>query len=213
MAALSPSQAAPYCGPLLDAADEHPDWVVPFRALAIHADEPFTTDTFWELWQAFADRMVGARRTCDPTDDSAGAELVGRVALSMGWPEGSRHWGHLLGREERISGFAGRLPTTPHVLTSFARYPYMPGEGSHRAPPGVLARHLRDEDSAGLLGGGDIVDFLATVPRRYANRKTAMLKTDPALRGDALLMLERLVDAGSSVAYGAPDVFTTLDAG
>ena len=215
MAALSlPPVVPPYCGPLLDAVDEHPDLVVPFiRALVIHADESFTTDTFWELWQAFADRIVGARWTCDPTDDFAGAKLMSHMMLNMSWLEGSRHWEHLLGHEERISGFAGRLPTTPHVLTSFARYLCMSGEGSHRAPLGVLAHHLRDEDSAGLLGGGDVVDFLAIVLWRYVNRKMAMLKADPALRGDTLLILERLVDAGSSVAYRTLDIFTTLDAG
>ena len=73
----------------------------------------------------------------------------------------------------------------------------------------AVAGHLRAGDPAKLLGSEDTVYCLAYALQRYVYGRPAMLKTDPALRRDTLLILDMLVDAGSSAAYRMRDDFAT----
>ena len=125
----------------------------------------------------------------------------------------SRHWTHLAGHEEHIVEFVGRLPSTPHVLESVARYLYGSGAGTDPAPLKAVARHLRAGNPAALLGSKETVYCLAGVLQRYVYGSAAALKEDPVLRKDALFMLDSLVDAGSPAAYKMRDYFTTPNVG
>ena len=125
----------------------------------------------------------------------------------------SRRWAYLAGHEERIVEFAGHLPSTPHVLESFARYLYGSGAGTDPAALKAVARHLRADDPAALLGSKETIYCLAGVLQRYVYGKSAMLKDDPVLRKDTLLVLDALVDAGSPAAYKMRDHFTTPNVG
>lgn len=203
-----------YCRPFLDAVDARPDRVASFvRSLIAYMDGPSAGRPFWDVWRAFADRTIKAPWIPDTVSaDSKGAELVRCMVFDMEWLKGSR-WEYLAGHEERVCGFVGRLPPTPHVLASFARYLYASGAGSNPTPLKVVAGHLRAGDPAGLLGNEDTVYCLAHVLQRYVYGMPAMLKKDPALRKDTLLILDLLVDAGSPAAYSMRDDFATPNVG
>ena len=209
---LSPPRAPlHYCRPFLDAVDTHPDRVAPFiRSLARQLDAPSAGLRFWDVWRAFADRIIKAPWIPDVVSgNSRGAELIRRMALDMGRPMDSRRWAYLAGHEERVCGFVCRLPSTPHVLASFARYLCVSGAGSNPAPLKAVADRLRAGDPAKLLGSEDTVYCLAYALQWYVYGMPATLKTDPALRKDTLLILDLLVDAGSSAAYRMRDDFAT----
>ena len=204
-----------YCQAFLDAVDTRPDRVASFiRSLVIHMDGSSAGLPFWDVWQAFADRIIKASWTHGTvSSDSKGAELIRRMVFDLGWLEGSRCWAYLAGHEERVGGFVGRLPATPHVLASFAHYLYVSGAGSNPVSLKAVAGHLRAGDPAELLGNKDAVYCLAYVLQRYVYGRPEMLKVDPTLRNDTLLILDRLVDAGSSAAYRMRDDFATPNVG
>ena len=204
-----------YCRPFLNMVDARPDRVASFiGSLTTHMDGSSAGRPFWDVWQAFADRIIKAQWTPDTVSvDSKGAELVRRMMFGTGWLEGPRRWEYLAGHEERVSGFVGRLPPTPHVLASFAQYLYVSGAGSNPVQLKAVAGRLRAGDPARLLGNEDTVYCLAYVLQRYVYGRPAMLKTDPTLREATLLVLDRLVDAGSSAAYRMRDDFATPNVG
>ncbi len=204
-----------YCQPFLNMVDAHPDRVASFiGSLATHMDGSSAGRPFWDVWQAFADRIIKAQWTPDIVSvDSKGAELVRRMLFGTGWWEGPRRWEYLAGHEERVSRFVSRLPPTPHILASFAYYLYVSGAGSNPVQLKAVADRLQAGDPARLLDNEDTVYCLAYVLQRYVYGRPAMLKTDPTLRKDALLVLDRLVDAGSSAAYKMRDDFATPNVG
>lgn len=204
-----------YCQPLLNAVDVRPDRVASFiESLVIHMDGSSGGRPFWDVWQAFADRIIKAPWTPDTVSgDSKGAELTRRMVFDIGWLKDSRRWAYLAGHEERVGKFVCRLPSTPHVLASFAHYLYLSGAGSNPISLKVVAGHLRAGDPTALLGHEDTVYCLAYVLQRYVYGRSAMLKTDPTLREDTLLILDMLVDAGSSAAYRMRDDFATPNVG
>ena len=166
------------------------------------------------MCQALADRIIKAQWTPDTVSgDSKGAELIRRMMFGKGWLDGPRHWEYLAGHEERVSWFVGRLPPTPHVLASFAHYLYVSGAGSNPVQLKAVAGRLRAGDPTKLLGNEYTAYFLAHVLQRYVYGRPTMLKTDPALQEDTLLVLDRLVDAGSSAAYRMRDDFATPNVG
>jgi len=203
-----------YCRPFLDAVDARPDRVASFvRSLVAYMDGSSAGRPFWDVWQAFADRTIKAPWISGTVSgDSKGAGLVRCMVFDMEWLKDSQHWAYLAGHEERVCEFVGRLPPTPHVLASFARYLYASGAGSNPAPLKVVAGHLRAGDPAGLLGNEDTVYCLAHMLQRYVYGRPAMLKK-PALRKDTLLVLDLLVDAGSPAAYRMRDDFATPNVG
>ena len=88
-----------------------------------------------------------------------------------------------------------------------AHYLCLSGEISDPAPLRVVAGHLRAGDPTRLLGNKDTVHCLAYVLGGYVYGQPAILKTNPALREDTLLILDQLVDAGSPAAYRLRDDF------
>ena len=203
-----------YCRPFLDAVDARPDRVASFiRSLAMQMGAPSAALPFWDAWQAFADKTIEASWTPDVVfEDSKGAELIRCMVLDMGWPKDSQRWARLPGHEERVVEFAGLLPPTPHVLESFARYLYGSGAGTDPAALKAVAGHLRAGGLA-LLGSKETIYCLAGVLQRYVYGRPAMLKEDPVLLDDTLLMLDMLVDAGSPAAYKMRDYFVTPNVG
>ena len=204
-----------YCRPFLDAVDARPDRVASFiGSLATHMDGSSAGLPFWDVWRAFADRITKAPWAPGiVSNDSKGAELVRRMMFGTGWFEGPRRWECLAGHEERVGEFVGRLPPTPHVLASFAHYLYVSGAGSNPVPLKAVAGCLRAGDPAELLYNEYTVYSLAHVLQRYVYGRPATLKEDPTLRDDTLLILDRLVDAGSPAAYMMRDDFATPNVG
>ena len=191
--------------PLLDAVDTHPDKAARFietlllrKSLAEH--------TFWNVWQAFADRIVELVESSHiDFDDYRVEELVRMMLFNMRWDKDSQHWKHLADHSERVNKFVRRLPPAPYVLASFAFYLYKTGKGSPPNALSIVASHLGAENQP---VDKNTVYLLASVLDRYVYRNPKPLRADPNLRKDAVLILNRLVESGSPEAYKMRDHFT-----
>ena len=210
----SPKEGLPYCQPFLDAIDKHPDEVALFVEQLVLRSDGYSARSFWTLWQAFADQILKAPWIHTLSDNnSVGADLILRMMLNVNWLRGLRHHKHLLNDKiEYMSEFVGSLPGSPHVLTVFLDYLYIYGEKTQTGSLPALARHLQTVKYQELPRDRNAIRLVEYILQRYINRKPA-IKTDPALRKDILLILDWLVDAGSSVAFNVRDTFTTLNVG
>ena len=207
-----PSRLAPrYYRPLLDAVDSYPDDVSSFIALLVCVESEHNDSTnFWNVWQAFADRIIDAEWSCQlNSDDSKGASLVSKMMLNLEWDEGVKSWQHIIGQEERINRLVTKLPPTPQVFSNLAHYLYHVGDSSLPHSFVTVAELLRKGNAMMSLDNPDTVYCLAVSLQRHVYDKPAGLKADPKLRTAIAETLDHLVDAGSPEAYKMRDDFVT----
>ena len=200
------------CKPFVDAVEKHPGEVATFVEFLILQEDrsSFHESCFWDVWKGFADRVVDAPWL--PRVDSAysnGADLVSKILFGISWKEGVRRWHHLDGHEQDVDDFMNRLPATASVLLAYSHYLYTIGEGALPGAFKVLANRLEVGDAADLLSDGNTMFYLESLIQRYVYGQPLRLRSDPTLREAVLLVLDQLVDSGSSAAYRMRDDFVT----
>ena len=196
------------CKPFLDAVEVHPEEVETFITSLIAREDQMTEEvsSFWYLWQAFADRVLGAPWLPSISHErSKGMSLVDKMLFGMPWEEGILKWRRLQGHEEAVDAFAGQLP----VVSSYARYLFSIGGGALPDSFVVVAEILQNGTDKDLLSNGSAVFCLESLLGRYVYGEPLTLKSDPRLRAAALSILDQLVEAGSSASYSMRDDFVT----
>ena len=73
----------------------------------------------------------------------------------------------------------------------------------------VVANQVEAGDPNELLSDGNTMFCLESLLRRYVYGQPLLLRTDPNLRQAVLVILDHLVNAGSSAAYRMRDDFVT----
>lgn len=206
-----PREVTTFCGPLLDAVDGHPDKAARFiKALVLRKSS--AGQAFWDVWQAFADRITEpAMSSRMLLDDYKVAELVRMMLFNMRWNEDSRSWERLADHGEKVNEFVRCLPSAPHVLASFVFYLYKVGEDSLPDALSIVAGHLRTKNHDVLPIDKSTVYFLESILQRYVYGEPKLLQANQDLRQDTILILDRLVDSGSPAAYKMRDYFTAPD--
>ncbi len=200
------------CKPFLDGVDVHPKEVETFITSLIAREDQVTDEvsSFWYIWQAFADRVLGALWLPSISHEhSKGMSLVDKVLFGMPWEEGLHHWRRLQGHEKAVDAFAGRLPAVPPVVSSYALYLHSIGGGALPDSFVVVAEILQNGADKDLLSNGSAVFCLESLLGRYVYGEPLTLKSDPGLRAAALSILDQLVEAGSSASYSMRDDFVT----
>ena len=194
---------SPCCEPFLDAVDGHPDEIsFLVELLVIEEDKRSNKTCFWDIWQAFADRIVDAPWFSQlGSNHSTRAPLVDKMLLKLVWKKGARSWRHLVGHEEQVNRFVIKLPAVPLVLAALVHYLYAVGETSLPNAFVIVAELLRKGDPANMLSNQSTVSYLEALLKRYVYDQPARLKTDPELRNAVTDILDRLVETGSSAAY------------
>lgn len=133
------------------------------------------------------------------------------ILFKMGWVEDSQRWEHLIDHGEMVNEFVRCLPSARHVLASFAFYLYKVGEDSIPDALSIVADHLRTKNHDGLPIDKSTVYFLESILQRHVYGEPKLLQANQDLRQDTILILDRLVDSGSPVAYKMRDYFTAPD--
>ena len=200
------------CKPFLDAVEVHPKEVETFITSLIAREDQITEEVtaFWCIWQAFADRVLGAPWLPSISlDHSEGMSLVDKVLFGMPWEEGIHHWRRLQGHKEAVDALAGRLPAVPPILSSYTRYLHSIGGGALPDSFAVVAKILQNGADKDLLSNGSSVFCLESLLGRYVYGEPLTLKSDPRLRAAALSILDHLVEVGSSASYSMRDDFVT----
>ncbi|MGA2065681.1 MAG: hypothetical protein ABSG86_11960 [Thermoguttaceae bacterium] len=197
--------------PILDAVDRHPEecrWLV--LGLIGQEDRQPSTAQFWSLWELFADKVRNAKwlqwlDAARPT----GQEMLSAMFLGASWKDDIRHWRSLEGHSQRVHSLFDDLPASSVVLDHYLRFLYHVGE--HSLPEAFIriANRLQQGDPAQLLKLGNSVFLLEVLLQRYVFGRPLQLKSQNDLRDAVLVLLDALVEQGSSAAFRMRDDFVT----
>ena len=129
--------------------------------------------------------------------------------LGVHWKADARHWRRLGGHASRIDELVSRLPASAIILEAYTRFLYNIGERS--LPDGfvVIAGRLRAGEPSAMLALSNTLFCLEALLGRFVYGEPLRLKSDPSLRSAVLLILDALVEAGSSAAFRMRDDFVT----
>ena len=200
------------CKPFLDGVEAHPEEVETFITSLVAREGQVTDEvsSFWYIWQAFADCVLGAPWLPSISHQrSKGMSLVDKVLFGMPWEEGIHHWRRLQGHEEEVNMLVARLPAVSPVLLSYTRY--LDSIGGESLPDSftIVPKILQNAGQNDLLSNSSTVYYLESMLGRYVYGEPLALKSDPKLRAAVLFILDQLVEAGSSTAYCMRDDFVT----
>jgi hypothetical protein len=197
--------------PVLAAVEKHPREVERVLTRVIFAeDRAPATAQFWSLWELFAARVGSATWLARIDREHAeGDELLSAIFLGSGWKDGVRHWRSLEGYADRIHAFFAALPPSSAALQHYARMLYHVGEQSLPEAYVRIAAKLRSADPQPMLAGRSTVHLLELLLQRHVYSRPLELKRRRDLRESVLLMLDQMVEAGSSAAFRMRDDFVT----
>jgi len=197
--------------PIVNAIDRHPDKV---RWLLIGLigveDRQSNTPQFWSLWEQFADGVRRATWLARIDDDYAsGSEMISAIFLGTWWKEEVRHWRSLEGHAGQIHALFEDLPASSTVLDNYLRFLYHVGEQSLPEAFIYIAKRLQQGDPQQMMRKGNTVFLLEVLLQRYVYGRPLELKRQGDLREAVLLLLDLLVENGSSAAFRMRDDFVT----
>ncbi|WP_437936888.1 nSTAND1 domain-containing NTPase [Sorangium sp. So ce341] len=207
----STTAAATIVRPILNAVEQYPREVERvLQGLIFAEDSCRNTAQFWSLWTLFADRV--RRASWLPGIDrehARGREMVSAVFLGSWWKEDVRHWRSLEGYAGRVNSLFEDLPGSSTVLDSYVRFLYYIGEQSLPGAFVCIAKRLKVGDPRQMLKKGNTVFLLEVLLRRFVYGRPLELKRHRELREAVLVLLDLLVEGGSSAAFLMRDDFVT----
>jgi hypothetical protein len=197
--------------PILEAVDRHPreiHWLV--RGLTVVEDREPNTTHFWLVWQLFSDSVRRANWLARLDGEyPTGDEMVSSIFLGSRWKEEVRHWRSLEGHAHHVHALFDHLPPSSTVLNHYVRFLYQIGE--HSLPEAFVrvAKRLELGDPQKLLRKPNTVFLLEVLLQRHVYGRPLELKRGQAVRDAVLLLLDLLVENGSSAAFRMRDDFVT----
>jgi hypothetical protein len=214
---LPPTEAIEILKPMIDFTNESPGWSkFAVWGLCGRSEELKRESAFWPLWQAFADEIRRADWLPSIDEEHPNGDEVGLVrAIFLGGfgRDGLRHWKGLDGgHASRVHSFFDSLPPSSTVLESYVRFLFEIGEQSLPDAFIRLSAHLQRSGARAteqLRGRNSTVFMVETMLRRHVYGRPVALKMRPELRDAVILLLDALIDAGSSAAYLMRDDFVT----
>lgn len=197
--------------PILEAIEGHPKEAGQILDGLIYAnDSNPNTPQFWSLWSLFAERVRNA--TWLPRIDGEygqGRELLSALFLGVHWKDGVRHWSGLEGHAHRVHDLFDALARSSTVLENYIRLLYQVGEQSLPEAFIRVAACLRSVGPQYLLSNANSIHLLEVLLQRFVYARPLELKKRKDLREAVLFLLDQLVEAGSSAAFGMRDDFVT----
>jgi hypothetical protein len=211
---LTPEESLMVAAPVLDAVLVHPEHGGDFLERLIRSqDHRKPTPTFWVLWQAILDRLLGAVQQQAPAVKSRRlGKLLEMIFLGVSWKPDSRDWPPLAGEAHRIEAafnfFAPNASILEHYLSFLRRI------GSTRLLPATLvsvAKRVVTKRAADLLTPYS-VKALEEILGRFIYSDPSKIKATPEMRQAVLQLLNACVQLGSSICYRQRDDFLTPSA-
>lgn len=197
--------------PIIDAVDHHPDNVRWFLLglLGIEDRQP-NTSQFWSLWKLFADKVRHAKWLEGIDNEySHGTEMISAIFLGARWKDGVRHWRSMEGYAERVHALFEDLPASSTVLDAYLRLLYHVGEQSLPESFIRIAKRLQQGEARQMMMRSNTVFLLEVLLQRYVYGKPLEVKRQADLREAVLVLLDLLVECGSSAAFQMRDDFVT----
>ncbi len=197
--------------PVLNAASQHPEELeLLLLAIIERQCEMQESDNFWIAWELFASAMRSA--TWLPHVDERGcqgAKMMRAVFLSENWAKLFRPWEPLEGNESRIHGLLSATPPSVARLESYVNYVASVGVSTCPESFVQLAEVVDSVPMEGWRSKPGVVSMLELLLQRFVYAEPVRLKRNPKIRSAVLILLDRLVQAGSSIGYQMRDDFVT----
>lgn len=200
--------------PLIQVVEDHPREVSDFVRQLIIRESGLEHETpFWEIWQAFVDRLSEVGWIDDLDAEyvmaSQGRKLLNALLFGIRWKDNVRYWSRMKDQEYRVEHFVQEIPASIAAFKGYCRFLYHIGAKSLPDSFTVVAERLKDGEPSESLVESNTVYYLESLLRRYVYGEPLQLKTDPDVREAVLYILNQLVEAGSSAAYQMRDDFVT----
>jgi hypothetical protein len=207
----SPEAARTILGPILAAVERHPreiQWIL--LGLITVEDRQPNTERFWFLWQLFTARVRQAKWCAHLDEESPiGGEVISAIFLGSQWKETVRHWRSLEGQAHHVHALFEELPASSIVLDDYICFLHHIGEQSLPEAFVRIAKRLQIGDFRRMLSKANTVFLLEVLLQRYVYGKPLALKLKPELHEAVLVLLDLLVEMGSSAAFRMRDDFVT----
>jgi hypothetical protein len=196
--------------PILGVLDRHTRetrWII--QGLVAVEDRQPNTSQFWSLWRLFAERVRQAKWLPSIDEEHAdGSEVMSAIFLTSGWKDHVRDWSSLQGYADNVHSLFNDLPVSSRVLDDYVRFLYHIGA---QELPGAfvrIAKHYFHTGSAPALKSNTVY-MLEILLRRHVYGRPLELKRNVELRDAILLLLDVLIEHGSSAAFRMRDDFVT----
>lgn len=135
--------------------------------------------------------------------------MVSAIFLGSWWKENVRHWRSLESHAHHVHALFEALPPSSTVLDDYVRFLYHIGEQSLPDAFIRIAKRLQLGGSEQMLRKTDTVFLLEVLLQRHVYGKPLELKRERELREAVLVLLDLLVESGSSAAFRMRDDFVT----
>lgn len=206
----SPDEAVRLVQPLLDLVENKAREVADFVRKLVSAEDAthLNKPTFWRLWEEFSKQLLKAKWL--PRLDSehfSNDEILRAMFLGLSWKRGSKVWEPHRGYEDRIVSLFNSLPASEPVFDQLAVYFYYIGDMT--LPGSFIPLAKKIKEAPGKLSGKNTIFCFEQALQRYVYGSPQKLKSNPALREAVILILDELVERGSSAAYKMRDDFVT----
>lgn len=192
--------------PVIDRDPQRLTWIL--SGIVGGADDPSRAARFWMLWSRFSHRVRHAPWVRRVDDGDSHRQLLGPLFLKPVWISG-HPWPALAGHEPDLDALFDALPATAPVFQLYLGY--LLHLSTQALPVAFLriARTLTQGDATVLLGGPSTIQYLERLLLQTIYTKPHELKRDQPMRQAIILILDRLVDAGSSSGFQMRDDFVT----
>ena len=193
----TPVDALHICEPFLDGVNTNPKEAAELLdSITYRANDISHAPTYWNIWQAFADKCVRAPWTQRISSQyPKGIELIRALFLNIAWKPEATHWPFLDNNSRRLDSLLKTLPHATQVLAAYTKFLFNIGEKSLPAAFISVEYCLRNGDSVAILSNADSKFVLERLLRVFVYGKPLTLKSDPSLRSAVLFILDELVEA------------------
>jgi hypothetical protein len=197
--------------PILDAVDRHPREVKSIlHGLIIGEDRSPNTPQFWSLWGLFAARVRAAKWLAEIDEEHpCGGAMMSTTFLGISWKPNAQHWPSLEGNASHVDSLFDALPASSTVLDCYVQMLYHIGEQSLPDAFIRIANRIQQGNPTQMLKKSNTVYLIEVLLQRYVYAKPLALKSSKELRDAVLLLLDLLVENGSSAAFRMRDDFVT----
>lgn len=208
----TPEAAQQVLAPILGAVDRHSRELQNImQGVTGLEDSNPNTPQYWFLWGLFAEAVKRANWVprLDTDRHPDGTELLSAVFLTLYWKDNVLHWRALDGYAHLVHGLFEALPPTSVVLDNYTGFLYHIGARSLPEAFVRIAAALRRGDTQKMLAKSNTVFMLEALLRRHVYGRPLELKRETRIRDAVLLILDYLVETGSSAAFRMRDDFVT----
>lgn len=195
---------------LVAAAHEEPKEAAEFLKCLIHSEDQLQTETrFWQHWQAFADAFQAHSMGATADEEySETAELVSAILLGVEWKSDTHDWKSLRGHGAQVSEFVRKNLAGSRMISAFAGLVNRFASEFLPASLLVLAEMLSSRTSSGLLSNFTLMQLEEALSGLIYSGAVEV-RRDPGLRNATMVVLDAMVEAGSSGAFRIRDDFVT----